>query len=47
MFDRTFTVKRCEVDDPLDRTYYVDTTGVFMRGKKVANVLEGKAPLVK
>jgi hypothetical protein len=42
MFDRTFMVKRADVEDPLDRTYYVDSTSVFMRGKKMANVLEGK-----
>ena len=47
MFDRIITYKRCDDEDPLDRTYTVDNTGTFMRGKKVACVLEGKAPPVK
>jgi hypothetical protein len=46
MFDRTFTVKRADAEDPLDRIYYVDSTSVFMRGKKMGNTLEGKV-LVK
>lgn len=35
-------MKRCEIDDPFDRTYFVDTTGIFMRGKKLGAALEGK-----
>lgn len=47
MFDRTFTVKRCDIDDPLDKIFYVDPSAVFMRGKKVISSLENKAPAVK